>query len=57
MAAMSNHPSQGAGDRMFWEMQNFDFCPNLIKFYQIYSNLTKFQPNLGKFDPNLPELA
>jgi len=30
---------------MFLGMQDFDFCPNLIKFYQIYSIF----PNLPKF--------
>jgi len=25
-----------AGDRMFLGMQDFEFCPNLIKFYPIY---------------------
>jgi len=23
-------------DRMFLEVQDFEFCPNLIKFYEIY---------------------
>jgi len=32
------------GDQMFWEMQDFDFCLNLIKFIQILSNY----PNLPK---------
>jgi len=27
-------------------MQDFDFCPNLIKFYHIYPNATNFSPNL-----------
>jgi len=33
------------GDRMFMRMQDFDFFPNLIKFYpiiQIYPNWSKF---------------
>jgi len=44
---------------MFFGMQDFDLCPNLIKFYPIfqiyptYPNLLKFYPNLPKFYPNL----
>jgi len=29
------------GDRIFLGMQDFDFCPNLIKFYQIYPNFAQ----------------
>jgi len=36
------------GDRMFLGMQDFDFCPNVIKFYPIDPNLIKFCPNLPK---------
>jgi len=45
------------GDWMFLGMQDFDFCPNLIKFSnftQILSSFTKFYtiyPNLIKFLP------
>jgi len=49
---------------MFLGMQDFDFCPNLIKFYpnftyftQILPNLPKFYPNLPKFYPNCPNFA
>jgi len=38
-------------------MQNFDFCPNLIKFYQIYRNLHNFYPNLLKFYPNFDQIG
>jgi len=42
---------------MFWGMQDFDFCPNLIKFYQIYSNLSKFAQILLKLAKILPKLS
>jgi len=51
-------------DRMFLEMQNFDFFPNLIKFYPNFTQfiliLPKFYaiyPNLPKFHSNLPKLV
>jgi len=31
-----------------FELQDFDFCPNLIKFYPICPNLTQIYPNLPK---------
>jgi len=34
------------GDRMFLEMQDFDFCPSLIEFYP---NFIRILPNLSKF--------
>jgi len=34
---------------MILGMQDFDFCPNRIKFYQIYPNFTQFLPNLTQF--------
>jgi len=34
------------GDRMFLRMQDFDFCPNLIKFYP---NFPKIYPDLAQF--------
>jgi len=33
---------------MLLEMQDFDFFPNLIKFYPIYPNLPKFYPNFAQ---------
>jgi len=43
-------------------MQDFDFCPNLIKFYPNLPNLSKFTQILPKFTqtvskycPNLPK--
>jgi len=36
------------GDRMLLRMQDFDFFPNLIKFYQIHLNLPKFAQMLLK---------
>jgi len=44
--------SIAVGDKMFWEMQDFDFCPNLIKFYQIHLN---FSQNLSKFTQICPD--
>jgi len=45
-------------DRLFVAMQDFDFCPNLIKFYpnciqfaQICQNFTQISPNWSKFCP------
>jgi len=48
---------------MFLEMKDFDFYPNLIKFYQILPNLSKFYPiylifsNLPKLYPNWPKFC
>jgi len=46
---------------MFFGMQDFDFCPNRIKFTQIltnfaqnYPNVTRILPKLSKFYLNLP---
>jgi len=36
------------GDRMCLGMQDFDFCPNLIKFYQIYLNFAQILPDSPK---------
>jgi len=33
---------------MFLGMQDFDFCPNLIKFYPFYPNLTRIGLNLAQ---------
>jgi len=44
-------------DRMFLGMQDFDFCSNLIKFYQIYPKFYPIYPNLPKFAHILPKLA
>jgi len=44
------------GDQTFLGVQDFDICPNLIKFYQIYPKFTQvlpIYPNLPKFCPNL----
>jgi len=38
---------------MFLEMQDFDFCPNTIKFYPFYLNLPKF----AQFSQILPKFA
>jgi len=45
------------GDQILLEVKGFDFCPNLIKFYAIYTNLPKFYPypNSPKFCLNLPK--
>jgi len=45
---------------MFLRMQNFDFCPNLIKFYQIYPNLTQFiqiYPNFAQIGVNFAQIC
>jgi len=42
-------------DRMFLEMQDFAFCPNLIKFYPNLSKYYPIYPNLHKIFPNLPK--
>jgi len=49
---------------MILGMQDFDFCPNLVKFYpnftefiQILPNLSKFTQILPKFTQILPKLA
>jgi len=42
---------------MFLEMQNFDFCPNPIIFYQIYPNFIQIYPNFIQIYPNLPKFC
>jgi len=43
-------------DRMLLEMQDFDFCPNLIKFYSSFTEFYLIYPNLPKFAQILPNL-
>jgi len=40
---------------MFLRMQDFDFCPNLIKFYLNFTQFISINPNLVKCFPNLPK--
>jgi len=42
MLRLTTVPSTAEGNRMFLGMQDFDFCPNLIKFNQICPNFTQF---------------
>jgi len=42
---------------MFLEMQGFDFCPNLIKFYPIYPNLPKIYPYLAQIGLNFAQIC
>jgi len=44
-------------DRMFLEMKDLDFCPNLIKFYPNLTQFIQIYPNLPKYYTNLPNLA
>jgi len=38
------------GDQMFWGMQDFDFCPNIIKYFpKFYPNSAKTGLNFAKF--------
>jgi len=43
-------------DRMFLEMQDFVFCPNLIKFDPYFTKFTQTLSNLSKFYPYWPKL-
>jgi len=42
---------------MFLGMQDFDFCPNLIKFYPNFTKFTQILPNLPKFAQILPKFC
>jgi len=42
---------------MLLGMQDFDFCPNRIKFYQILPNLSRFAQILSKFAQIFPQIA
>jgi len=46
---------------MFLGMRDFNFCPNLIKFYPIYPNFIHISPKLAQiyaeFYQILPKLA
>jgi len=42
---------------MFLRMQDFDFCPNLIKLYPNYTKFTQILANLSKFTQILSKFA
>jgi len=42
------------GVECFWGLQDFDFCSNRNKFYQILLSLSKFTQNLPKFYSSCP---
>jgi len=43
------HDIIAVGDRMFLEIQDLDFCPNLIKFYPNFTKFTKLDSNFTQF--------
>jgi len=42
---------------MFLGIQDFDFCPNLIKFFPIYPNLPKSYPNFTQIGLNFAQIC
>jgi len=43
------HSHYAVGDRMFLEVQDFDFCSNLIKIYPNFTKFAQIYPNWPKF--------
>jgi len=45
------------GDRMFLGIQDFDFCPYLIKFCHNFTEFTQILPDWSKFTEILPKFC